>query len=134
MMLCTAQYTPKCSHKNGVPSQQESDEGSFDNSNIPECIRKLIDPHGTNPSSVRLHDRSSFGGDGTTYSDRDGDDDEIEDDAPSVNDNNSSAVLALDGKDINVNEMSLKACGHLMMKLMVDPTYCKCQIIQEVCA
>jgi hypothetical protein len=56
------------------------DQGCFDESNIPECIRKLIDPHGANASSVRQFDGSSFGGYGTTYSDSDRDhDDKFED-------------------------------------------------------
>jgi hypothetical protein len=56
------------------------DQGCFDKSSIPECIRKLIDPHGTNATSVCRFDGSSFGGYGTTYSESDCDhDDKIED-------------------------------------------------------
>jgi hypothetical protein len=99
--------------KNGVPSPWELDQGCFDASDIPECICKLFDPHGTNASSVCRFDGSSFGGYGTTYSDSDRDhNDEIEDASADYN----CTPFALDGRDINLNEISLKAFRPLLIK------------------
>ncbi|KAI2507316.1 hypothetical protein MHU86_7152 [Fragilaria crotonensis] len=83
-------------------------------SEIPECIRKLIDPHGANVSSVRLYDRSSFGGYDTTYGDDSNDDhdDKIEDTSADYD----AGPVTLDGRDVNLNEISLKAFRPLLIE------------------
>jgi hypothetical protein len=99
--------------KNGVPSPWELHQGCFDVSDIPECIRKLLDPHGTNASSVCRFDGSSFGGYGTTYCESERDhDDKIKDASADYN----CTPVVLDGRDTNLNEISLKAFRPLLIK------------------
>jgi hypothetical protein len=94
--------------KNGVRSQWESDQGSFEDGDVPECIRKLINPHGTNALGVRLYDRSSFGYDNSH--DEDHDDDEIEDAA-------MDCFPTLDGsREVNLSDMPLKVFRPLLIE------------------
>jgi hypothetical protein len=73
----------------------------------------LIDPHDTNASSVCRSYGSSFGGYGTTCSDSDRDHhDNIEDASADYN----STPVALNGRDINLNEISLKDFRPLLIE------------------
>jgi hypothetical protein len=99
--------------KNSVPSPWELDQGCFDESNISEYICKVIDPHGTNASSVCRFDGSSFGGCGTTYSESDRyDNDKFEDASADYH----CTPVVLDERDINLNEISLKAFHPLLIE------------------
>lgn len=47
--------------RNGVPSHWELESGEFDESEVPDAIRRLVDPSGANSRAIRTYDGTTIG-------------------------------------------------------------------------
>jgi hypothetical protein len=99
--------------QNGVPSRWESESGQFDDIDVPESIRKLIDPNGINPRAVSTYDTSFCG-----FMDVDDDNNNYESQQKQHNDNDDQheEVELGNERSISVNDLSLTRFHEMLVE------------------